>query len=134
MASAATVAAAAAPTALDFSPQFVAPIKAGNKVKTARILDASVKGGEPQLSGIVAALDAGPIKTIATADSECFARIIVTSCMRTTVGELTDVHARDEQFVDKEEFKSKLKEFYDPLLDHCEVFIFAFRVDSVEEE
>jgi hypothetical protein len=79
MASAATVAAAAAPTALDFSPQFVAPIKAGNKVKTARILDASVKGGEPQLSGIVAALDAGPIKTIATADSECFARIIVTS-------------------------------------------------------
>ena len=54
--------------------------------------------------------------------------------MRTTVGELTDVHARDEQFVDKEEFKSKLKEFYDPLLDHCEVFIFAFRMDSVEEE
>ena len=68
--------------------------------------------------------------TVATAAANNIADITVTLGTRTTVGNLTDAHAIDEQFKDKDEFKAKLREFYLPLHDHHEVFIFSFRVTA----
>lgn len=114
---------------LDFHPQFIDAILSRQKTLTTRIVSSDVKGGEPQLETIAKILETNPsYETFATADNEIFADIVIAGVEEFTVGTLTDRHAQDEQFKDKEVFKAKLKEFYKPLPEDEKVFIFKFKV------
>mmetsp|Transcript_39726 Transcript_39726/g.62026 ORF Transcript_39726/g.62026 Transcript_39726/m.62026 type:complete len:254 (-) Transcript_39726:2371-3132(-) len=107
--------------AIDFSSEFVEAVKSGMKVKTARVLQEGVPGGEPWLNEI----GSGAL-VWATSDRKAFGRLCVTGKTTVKVADLTDQHAKDEQFEHREAFITKLKQFFPELSNSNEVCIFEF--------
>ena len=111
---------------LDFASEFIVPVQSGVKILTTRILAVAVQGSEPSLTGLATAKF--PARAFATSKGRVFATVEVTGVEQCEYKDLTDEHARNEQFRDKAEFLDKLAEFYVGVEQDTQVFVLAFRV------
>lgn len=111
--------------AINFAEEFVTPVKSGVKIKTARVLEREIEGSEPWLNDLPVG-DERTVWATTNGGKKAFGRIRVTARSAVTVKDVTDQHAVDEQFENREAFIQKLREFYPALQDSQELHIFRF--------